>query len=86
MKFALVTTYSFDDDMPVWLFDTFEQAQAEMERQIKEEIRIATEENEKILDVDVVFEINDGNGYVKYFLSHDPYEDVMKWHIGNVRN
>ena len=51
--YALVTHYSFDSETPVWLFDTPEEASAELKKQFEEEVRIETEENGHVIGEDV---------------------------------
>lgn len=46
MNYAVVFTYSFDDDVAVYLFDTEEKAVAFLRGSYEEEIRIDRKENE----------------------------------------
>ena len=46
MSYAVIFTYSFDDEVAVYLFETEEEAKNFLESSYKEELRIDTEENE----------------------------------------
>lgn len=83
-KCVLLVNYSFDEDEPVYLFNGYEEAKAEMIKQVKEEIRIAEEENKKKQDEDfkVKFE-EDKVTLTEYYSDRD---DVTTWKILEVRN
>ena len=87
-KVALVTTYSFDNFTPVWLFDTWEEAIAEMKRQFDKEIRIEVKENEKEQGLDFETEFNEQEGYAKIinFCEREPKDDITEWRIGELEN
>lgn len=44
-QYAVVFTYSFDEDAAVYLFDTFEEATGFLEGAYNEELRIERDEN-----------------------------------------
>ena len=46
MNYAVIFTYSFDDEVAVYLFETEEKAKNFLISSYKEELRIDTEENE----------------------------------------
>ena len=79
-SFAVVFTYSFDDDAAVYLFDTQDEAVDFLKQSILEEYRIDTEENGwdswyKVADSGLSGEL------ITYFPDH---EDHMWVHVGNV--
>lgn len=45
MKYAVITTYSFDWDTPVWLFETLKEAKDFLKQSAQNEFRIDTEED-----------------------------------------
>lgn len=83
-KCVLLVNYNFDEDEPVYLFNGYKEAKAEMIKQVKEEIRIAEEENEKKQgeDFKVKFE-EDKVTLTEYYSDRD---DVTTWKILEVRN
>lgn len=86
--YPLVTHYSFDAEVPVWLFDTEEEAIAELRRQFEEEKRIELEENERIEGKDIFFKISDDGTYasITHVISGDEPDDVTEWAVGNLKN
>jgi len=86
--YPLVVHYSFDSEVPVWLFDTEEEAVAELRRQFEEEKRIELEENEKIEGENVFFKISDDGTYaaiIRVVVGNEP-NDVTEWTVGNLKN
>lgn len=86
--FPLVTHYSFDAQVPVWLFDTEEEAIAELKRQFEEEKRIELEENERIEGEDIFFKISDNGTYasITYVVGGNEPDDVTEWTVGDLKN
>ena len=79
-SYAVVFTYSFDDDAAVFLFDTLEAAKEFMLKSYKEELRIEKEENENLANVSGF--VMDDNTYAK-IINHSKC-DVTEFHIANV--
>lgn len=76
--YAVVFTYSFDDDGAVYTFKTFEEASAFMRSSFDEEIRIDMEEN----GWETIYEWSDRYACIKnYFWDH---VDVTEMHLLNV--
>ena len=78
-KIPLVFTCSFDSEFHAWLFDTEEEAKAELKRQFDEEVRIQTEKNGHKLGNDIEVKFSDENASITIF--YDDEKDVMKWSI-----
>ena len=86
--YPLVTHYSFDAEVPVWLFDTEEEAIAELRRQFEEEKRIELEENERTEGEDIFFKISDDGTYasITHIIGDNEPDDVTEWTLGNLKN
>ena len=85
-QFPVVVHYSFDSEVPVWLFDTEKDACDEIKRQFDEEVRIDTEENGHEIGSDMEIEIADDNSYAKITIWYDTEESVTEWSLGDLRN
>lgn len=85
---TLVTTYSFDSDVPVTLFSSEEAAQAELQNQFAEELRIATEENgHQLADDDITASHNAEYSYAKIEeKSNNGGVDVTEWTVTSLRS
>jgi hypothetical protein len=85
--FALTVYYSFDSEMPVWLFDTKEEAKAELKRQFEEEKRIELDENGNVEDENVVFKMSDDEAWASIINISDgnDSDDVTEWNVSEVR-
>lgn len=79
--YALIVNYSFDDDVPVYLFTTEESAINALEFMFERELCIDTQENEW----DVSAKINDDKRYAKLIAHFSDHDDVTEFRIGNVR-
>ena len=79
-QYAVIFTYSFDDDVAVYLFDDEDKAKKFLADNYYEELRIDTKENE--FDVDAV--ISDDGRYAEIVSHFDDHDDVTKFRIGNV--
>lgn len=80
MNYAVIFTYSFDRECPVYLFQTEDEAITFLRDSFNEEVRIDTEENEWNVDS----EISEDGRYVKitdHFRDHD---DVTEMRIGSI--
>ena len=86
-RIAVIVKYSFDNSTPVYLFDTEEDAAAEIRKQFNEEVRIDTEENGYVIGDNMDIEINDDGSYAK-IVNHTPYDGdaITEWCMEDVRN
>lgn len=82
MNYAVIYTYSFDDDVAVYLFETEEEAMVFLRSSYEEELRIDTEENGWVSSG----EISDDGWYARIETSslRCPNVDVTEFRIGNV--
>lgn len=83
MSYAVVFTYSFDNDVAVYLFNTEEEAKKFLRESYQEELRIDTEEN----GWDSVGEVSKDGYYARienYFEGEDPHVNVTEFRLGNV--
>ncbi len=82
MNYAVIYTYSFDDDVAVYLFETEEKAVAFLKASYEEALRIDVEENGWVSSG----EISDDGWYARIETSslrcHDV--DVIEFRVGNV--
>ena len=83
--YALTTHYSFDADMPVWLFKTYEEARAELKRQFEEELRIQTKENEHVAGEDLETDCAKEWDFASISIDFEDTKDVMEWKVSEVR-
>ena len=81
MNYAMVITYSFDDEVVVYLFADEEAAKKMLRESYENEVRIDTEENG--WDVDAV--IRDDGWYAKITDHFSDHENVTEFRIGTVR-
>lgn len=83
MNYAVIFTYSFDDEVAVYLFSTEDEAKKFLRESYLEELRIDTEES----GWDSVGEISSDGWYAKIttnFYSGCPHTDVTEFRIGNI--
>ena len=83
MNYAVIFTYSFDDEVAVYLFETEEEAKIFLKSSYKEELRIDTEENEW----NSKGTISDDGWYAKienYYGDEGSEPDVTEFRIGNI--
>jgi len=76
-KYAVVTNYSFDSDMPVRLFDTEIKAKDYLRTDFENECRIDDEEGnagERLIDDDGWYAKIDNDGI------------ITEWRLGCIRN
>ena len=83
--FVLTAHYSFDSDMPVWMFKTEEEARAELERQFLEELRIQTKENGHVLGEDIETDYNGSGTWASITIFCKDENDVMEWKVSQAR-
>ena len=85
-KIPLVTHYSFDSEVPVYLFNTEEEALKELKSQFNEELRIQTEENGRKIGIDLGTYVSPDNrcASITTYCSGDE-EATIEWNIGTVR-
>ena len=81
MNYVVVITYSFDDEVAVYLFADEEAAKKMLRESYENEVRIDTEENG--WDVDAV--IRDDGWYAKITDRFSDHENVTEFRIGTVR-
>ena len=85
-KVPLVCHYSFDPEVSVWLFDTEDEALAELKRQFEEELRIQIDENGHVLDEDLVTDVDTSGYWASIPIYWDENEDVQTWAIRQAKN
>lgn len=89
-QYVVVVSFSFDEERPVWFFDTEEEAVAEIRKQFEEEKRIQIEELGQELERNIRCEITDDGTYAKIEIEYTRFGstevDVMEWTIGDVKN
>ena len=84
-KIPLVTHYSFDSEVPVFLFDTEEEALKELKQQFDEELRIQTEENGHVQGANLETDISPDGRWASITIYYDNQKDVIEWSIGTVK-
>ena len=84
-KIPLVIHYNFDSEVPVYLFDTEEEALKELKSQFDEELRIQTEENEHVQGEDLEVDVSPDGRWASITTYYDDQKDVVEWSIGTVR-
>lgn len=80
MDYAVIFTYSFDDDVAVYLFEDEESAKNFLKSSYLEELRIDTEEN----GWDSIGALSDDGLYATITTSFFDHEDTTKLRIGRV--
>ena len=80
MNYAVIFTYSFDNDCPVFLFETEEEAKKFLRKSYEEEVRIDTEEN----GWDCHGYIEDDGWFAKIFNCFTDRTDVTEFRIGKI--
>lgn len=80
MNYAVVFTYSFDDDVAVYLFEDESSAIDFLVSSYKEELRIDKEEN----GWNSIGMLSDDGWYAKITSSFFDHEDVTEFRIGRV--
>lgn len=78
--FAVVFTYSFDKETPVYLFNTKDEAKKFLNESYKEELRIDSEENGWMVDGNIDEDLEYAK-IVDYFPDHD---DITEFRLGQV--
>lgn len=80
MDYAVIFTYSFDDECSVFLFNTFDEAMTFIKDSYQEELRIDIEEN----GWDSYGTINEESGIAEIFTRFADHEDTTTMRIGFV--
>ncbi len=80
MNYAVIFSYSFDDDIAVYLFETINEATDLLVKSYKEELRIDIEENDWYSE-GVLADDHYSASITTYFSDHT---DVTEFRIGNV--
>lgn len=83
-KIPMVVTYSFDAETPVWLFDTEEEAVAEIKKQYEEELQIAKDNWGNNIYIEHNISKDGCYAEIKEFFSD--HTDVTKWSVGDIKN
>ena len=84
-SYAVIFTYSFDDEVPVYLFNTEEEAKNFLRESYEEEMRIDIEENRW----DSEGTLSEDGWYAKienYYGDEGSDPDVTELRIGNIYN
>ena len=85
-KIPLVVWYNFDSEVPVYLFDTEDEARAELKRQFEEELRIQTEENGHVLGQDLKVITEPFYSFASITIErYGGDKDVIEWSIGTIK-
>lgn len=79
-SYAVIFSYSFDNDVAVYLFDTYEEAFKFMKDNYEEELRIDTEEN----NLDSYGIIEKDEGWAKIYTRRHNVIDITTFQIGDV--
>ena len=79
---AVIFTYSFDNETPVFLFKTEKEALAFLKRSYIEEVRIDKEEN----GWDCHHFIEEDGRYAEIKNIFYDHEDITRFHLGEVYN
>ena len=83
-KIPMVVTYSFDGEIPVWLFDTEEEAIAEIKKQYEEELQVAKDNWGDNINIEHFITEDGCCAEIKeFFLDHT---DVTTWSVGDIKN
>lgn len=78
----MVVHYSFDQEVPVWLYDTEEEAVAELRKQFKTELHEAKWND----SIRIESYISDDGFYAVIKEYFDTHTDLTEWTIGNIKN
>ena len=81
-NYAVIFEYSFDAEIPVYLFDTFEQAKKFLRDSFNEEVRIDKEEN----GWDTNASIDEEEGIAVIFNRFNDRIDTTYMKIGTIYN
>ncbi len=83
--FPVVVHYSFDCEVPVYLFDNEDDACKEIRRQFEEEIRIEKEENKLTPVSDFVTNHSDDYSWAMIKVYGNDEDAVTEWTLGNLK-
>ena len=81
MKFAVVITYSFDSEVPVFLFEDEDSAKLFLAENFLQECKIDMEEN----GYDTDSEIGEDGWYAKIINHFSDRDDVTEYRIGIIQ-
>ncbi len=86
--FPVTVHYSFDSEVPVYLFSSYEEATSFIKKDYEEERRIQIEENGHVEDCDFRSNISEDLSYAQMFINPKTGEepDVIEWTIGTIKN
>ncbi len=82
----VVVTYSFDDEVPIYLYESDKEAEDALYKGFLEEVRIEKEENERTEGIDFYAKISDDHRSASITVIGSTGEDVTEWRIGCVYN
>ena len=82
MDYAVVISYSFDEDVIVYLFPTEEEAVSVLQESYEKEYRIETEED----GWDAVGEISESGLYAIITVHFADHDDVTEFRVGSVHD
>lgn len=83
-KIPMVVHYNFDGEVPVWLFDTEEEAVAELKKQFEAELREAN--NLWGGDIKIESRISENGKYAEIKEYFNDHTDTTEWAIGDIKN
>lgn len=93
--FNLTTTYNFDSSSETWRFPTEKDASDKLKEQFREELRIQTEENRRIIGKDLIMEKPENEEDIWTYASittlstlpsGETDKAVMCWNVSEVRD
>lgn len=86
--FPVTVHYSFDSEVPVYLFSSYEEATSFIKKDYEEERRIQIEENGHVEGCDFRSNISEDLSYAQMFINSKTGEepDVIEWTIGTIKN
>lgn len=80
MNYAVIFNYSFDGEVPVYLFADYESAKKMLKESYEEELRIDTEEN----GWDSIGYMSEDGDYASITTRFHDHEDLTEMRIGNI--
>ena len=80
MNYAVIFTYSFDPEVPVYLFTDFDSAADFLRTSMMDELKIDVEED----GWNSVLEFSEDNGYAKITTYFNDHVDITEAYIGTV--
>lgn len=79
--------YSFDREVPIWLFKTEQEAIDFIRKDYERELKIEIEENDRELGNDIWAHISDDGTFAQIRVRYtDEDDDITEWAIGDIKN